>query len=216
MEDKRLFFGQYLHREGLVGDGDIFRARMLQKKHNRRIGELALEKGWISPEEVEIILTVQEENQKRFGEIAVSLDYLSEDRANELIREIDDNYLFIGEALVELGVISEKMIKERLKDFQLLHKEVEAEKRKPHHVTKDNLMKRRLGKTYCEFMERCTFFAEKSSGTPELKLNYCFGNSLSCARYLVYMKARQDDPPNDLRPDQKERVQEILNAGDEY
>ena len=66
---KYLLFGQYLFKKGLITYTDIFKARMLQKRHNLRIGELARVKGWLTSEDIERILVIQEETLKKFGEI---------------------------------------------------------------------------------------------------------------------------------------------------
>lgn len=48
-----LFFGQYLQKKGIITFEDIFRARMLQKKNNLKIGQIALTEGLLTSEDID-------------------------------------------------------------------------------------------------------------------------------------------------------------------
>ena len=71
MANLHMLFGQFLLKEGVISRVDIFKARLIQKRNNLRIGELAREKGWLTDEDIEKILSVQEETYEKFGEIAI-------------------------------------------------------------------------------------------------------------------------------------------------
>jgi len=120
MTHKHYLFGVFLRQKGLIGDDDVFRARMLQKKHNRRLGELAKERGWLTEEGIERIHILQEETIRRFDEIAVQHGYMTQEQVDELMKEMDDSFMFFGEALVELGCIPEDIMLQNLKEFNML------------------------------------------------------------------------------------------------
>jgi len=110
-------FGQFLHESGVITFDDIVRARRLQRQRNRRIGERAREKGWLSAADIEVILILQEHTLLRFGDIAVQRNYLTGEQLATLVKEQEDDYLFFGEALVEIGVISKLAMLEHLVAF---------------------------------------------------------------------------------------------------
>lgn len=115
-----MLFGRYLQLKGLISDEDVFNARMMQKNQNRRIGEMAVERGWMSAEDVEKVLVYQEEFGLRFGELAVEMGLLSAAQLDELLGQIENSYVYFGDALVALGVISKSDMIENLKTFHRL------------------------------------------------------------------------------------------------
>ncbi|MBI5676381.1 MAG: hypothetical protein HZC48_11250 [Nitrospirae bacterium] len=117
---KYMLFGQYLLKQGLIKSGDTINARIMQLKNNRRIGDLARERGWLTDEEIDKILVIQEETLEIFGEIAVKEELLTETQIEELLKAQKDSYLFFGEALVQLGAISDEDMKKHLKLFNKL------------------------------------------------------------------------------------------------
>jgi hypothetical protein len=208
-----LFFGQFLRKEGLISDEDIFQARTYQKKHNRRIGELARDKkGWLTSEQVERILVMQEENMRKFGEVATILGYLDEEQVDELLREIDDKYIFFGESLVRLGVVSEETMLEKLKEFNKMGRKKSASST----PAKEGPRRKRLSANDCELIHTCLFFndkmAEESGEASLLKVRYCMGDFRKCARYLVYEVLGPEDRHEDLLPDQRTRAVRIIQS----
>jgi len=64
-------FGKYLVAKEIIKPADVISARMLQRRNNLMIGELAKTKGWITDDDILKILIIQEEHGEKFGEIAV-------------------------------------------------------------------------------------------------------------------------------------------------
>ena len=66
----------------------------------------------------------------------------------------------------------------------------------------------------CEFIERCPFFqgklAEKPVEIEELKIKYCKGNNLNCARYMIAQAAGKEKMPPDLYPDDKVIAYQVI------
>jgi hypothetical protein len=120
-ESAPMLFGSFLRLKGLIAHEDIFNARMIQKNQNRRIGELAVEHGWLTDEDVDRILVLQEElGGIRFGELAVELGFLLPEQINMLLEHIEESYVFFGEALVQLGAISRARMARELETFHRL------------------------------------------------------------------------------------------------
>jgi len=118
--DGPIVFGRYLKAKGLIGEEDIFNARMLQKRQNSKIGEIAVERGMMDSDSVERLLVYQEETGIRFGELAVQLGYLSAEQVDDLIEHKEKSYIYFGEALVRIGVLSAANMKESLDVFHRL------------------------------------------------------------------------------------------------
>ena len=116
--DAPFFFGQFLRAKGLISDEDIFNARQFQKTHNRRIGEVAVELGFISQSAVEKLLVMQEESGMQFGDLAIRTGYLSQAELDEVVEYIEMNYVFFGEALVRLEILEMHVMLDNLKIFK--------------------------------------------------------------------------------------------------
>jgi len=118
--DGPIIFGRYLRAKGLITEEDMFNARMLQKRQNRMIGEIAVERGMMDIDSVERLLVYQEETGVRFGELAVQLGYLSQDQLDEVLEYMDKSYIYFGEALVRMGILDGAVMRESLEVFHRL------------------------------------------------------------------------------------------------
>ena len=47
---RNILFGQYLRKKGLITFEDTIKARIMQIRHNSKIGHLAKKKGWLTEE----------------------------------------------------------------------------------------------------------------------------------------------------------------------
>lgn len=98
----------------------MINARILQIRHNSKIGAIAKNKGWLTEEEVDKILIRQEDVEKKFGEIAVENGDLTEKQVDQLLEEQKIDYLYFGEALVKLGIITKDDLAAQLEIFNKL------------------------------------------------------------------------------------------------
>lgn len=66
----------------------------------------------------------------------------------------------------------------------------------------------------CEWTSKCAFFNGQMEMMPvtanTIKLKYCHGNCTACARYMAYKMLGKDDIPEDLPPNQPEKILELL------
>jgi hypothetical protein len=69
----------------------------------------------------------------------------------------------------------------------------------------------------CELIDGCMFFNNKMQNMPAtaglVKDKFCKGDFASCARYRVYKALGRPSVPQDLYPQQSEKVEMIINAG---
>jgi hypothetical protein len=67
----------------------------------------------------------------------------------------------------------------------------------------------------CECFEGCVFFIDKVLRMPSVanmyKTKYCYGSSAECVRYLVFQKMGRSAVPEDLFPNQLDRVEELTS-----
>jgi hypothetical protein len=73
---------------------------------------------------------------------------------------------------------------------------------------------RRLLMTKCELTEKCIFFNDRMANMPVTasmyKKTFCIEKPEECARHLVFETLGRDKVPQDLFPNQKERVKDII------
>ena len=69
----------------------------------------------------------------------------------------------------------------------------------------------------CELLEGCIFFNDKMADMPStaemFKNQFCRGNNIECARYMVFKALGREKVPPDLFPNMKEKAQEIITPG---
>jgi CheY-specific phosphatase CheX len=117
------FFGQYLLEKGILSRQQLLDALAKQRSKVEKLGELAVRKGYLKPEDVERIHREQQKTDLFFGQLAVKMGLLTEEQVNELLNIQRSNHVFLGEVLVELGYLTKAQVEEELKKFQ--HEEEE-------------------------------------------------------------------------------------------
>jgi tRNA 2-thiouridine synthesizing protein E len=103
-----LTFGQFLFKEGLVSYDDILKARLLQKKSSKKLGDIAIKLGLLTDEQVEHVLSEQEECGITFGQIAIRDKYLHAEQVDFLLSHQVDNYINFYDALIAVGATTPK------------------------------------------------------------------------------------------------------------
>ncbi len=101
-----LTFGQFLFKEGLVSYDDILKARVLQKKSFKKLGDTSVKLGLLTEEQVEHILIEQDACGITFGQIAIRDNYLNADQLEYLLSRQIDNSLDFYDALIAVGAMT--------------------------------------------------------------------------------------------------------------
>jgi hypothetical protein len=69
----------------------------------------------------------------------------------------------------------------------------------------------------CECLERCLFFNDKMADMPSTtemyKRKYCRGDSLGCARHIVFAALGRGRVPADLYPHEVAQAEQLVAAG---
>lgn len=121
MERKTPFklFGRFMVEHGTITQEDLFFARALQRKKNRKVGEIGVELVLVTPEEVEYVLIKQEDEYALFGAIATNEGIISEPELETILKKQEDEHIYIGEALVQIKAITNKTLIDELKAYNL-------------------------------------------------------------------------------------------------
>jgi len=117
------FFGLYLYTKGYVTYSLLIKATLMQKQLNKKIGDWAIELGYLTREQVNIIYNEQKRTNNYFGEIAVKKGLLSEKTVQNIMQIQKDSHTFIGEIFQLLGYITEEQLKKELEEYEKIEEE---------------------------------------------------------------------------------------------
>jgi len=112
------FFGEFLLDRWVITRGQLLEALELQEYRNLKFGALAVQRGFLRPEQVEAINDLQRGTDRRFGDLALEKSWMSQEQVREIITLQKNSYLYLGEALLELGHVTEDVLERELAIFQ--------------------------------------------------------------------------------------------------
>jgi hypothetical protein len=120
-----MHFSQYLLEKNIVSEESMQKALLEQRTVRPTVGQLAMDRKWITRQGVFKILIEQNNSDKtgkRFGEIAVDLDLLTISQVDELVLAQNHPSNFIGEILVKQDVLSVSSLIKALSGFNKILK----------------------------------------------------------------------------------------------
>ncbi|HPN32342.1 MAG TPA: hypothetical protein PKY81_15430 [bacterium] len=117
------FFGLYLYNKGYVTYSLLIKATLMQKQLNKKIGDWAIELGYLTREQVNIIYNEQKRTNNYFGEIAIKKGLLSEKTVQNIMQIQKESHTFIGEIFQLLGYITESQLKKELEEYDRIEEE---------------------------------------------------------------------------------------------
>jgi len=113
-----LCFGEYLLYEGKIDAYELSVALDFQKQKHLIIGVLAVQEGFLNDRQLCAVLDYQRLSGKGlFGEIAIELGFLSKDNVDTLLEMQEESHIRIGEVLILLGAITRKDMEKTLNEF---------------------------------------------------------------------------------------------------
>ncbi len=112
------FFGQFLIENGVVDSDQIRAALKLMEEENRSLGTLAEAGGILTAEEAVKVNAQQRTCDVPFGELAVEMGLLSEEQVEYLLGFQEQTRLRIGQALVRQGALANDRLLELLVQFE--------------------------------------------------------------------------------------------------
>lgn len=124
-----MHFSTYLLDSEFVTAKELESALREQQTLRSTIGQLAMERGWVSRKDIFKILKSQNQTGqsiKRFGEVAVDLDLLTILQVDDLVLSQNHPSNFIGEILLSQGVLSVSSLIKALSGFNKILKTQKA------------------------------------------------------------------------------------------
>jgi hypothetical protein len=112
------FFGQYLIEKGVIDSDQIRDALTLMDEENRSLGLLAEAGGILTAEETAKVNVQQRHCDIPFGELAVEMGLLSEEQVDYLVGFQEQTRLRVGQALVRLGFVPNGRLLKLLVEFE--------------------------------------------------------------------------------------------------
>ncbi len=123
---KPKFFGQFLLEKGIISQKQLVEALAYQQSKIPRLGELAISKRFLTPDQTDKINYEQRRTNKFFGELAVELGFLEKWQLDKLITFQKHNHIYLGETLIEKGFLSEETVEKYLSEFHEEQKPLES------------------------------------------------------------------------------------------
>jgi hypothetical protein len=106
-----MHFGLYLKKKGIISAEQLVAAIEIQLATIPKIGQIALEEGIISPREIFDVLRAQSASPNvRFGDLAIELGLMTRDDLMRLLMIQADRKRPIAEILVAQGVLSQQQV----------------------------------------------------------------------------------------------------------
>lgn len=106
------FLGRFLVEQGAVSQEQLEDGLRFQREHNRRIGEVAMDRGVLSADQVLAIRDRQRMDPRLFGDIAVGERQMSRRALDELLFFQKVQHVYLGEALLLRGHINRSRYEE--------------------------------------------------------------------------------------------------------
>jgi len=112
------FFGQYLLEKQVISYEAVLAAISLQERNNLKLGEMAVEMGYITEADIERAHNAQYSKDMKLGDLLVSQGILNNDQLDKIVARQKETHLYIGEALVRLGAITREELVKYLEEFK--------------------------------------------------------------------------------------------------
>jgi hypothetical protein len=112
------FFGQYLIEAGAISAAQLREALDLIESDYEKIGELAVKHGYIEKGDVLRLHREQRYIDAPIGQLAIERGLMTEEQLNKLLTIQQDTRLRIGDALARLGYVAEEVIERHFQSFK--------------------------------------------------------------------------------------------------
>ena len=120
---RRLLLGQYLYYSGVISWRTLFKAILWQRKQRPLIGQIALDWGILSTDDIKEILTERDYNEN-FGEYAKRKGYINYFEFLALLGKQHMLQRPLGEYFVQNGILSDEEMDEIVEKLRIHNKEI--------------------------------------------------------------------------------------------
>lgn len=111
-------FGEFLVDKGYVTPGELEAALIIQQDRHSKLGRLANRRAMLTFEKICAIREHQHKYNLRFGEAALALGLLSQAELAELLQEQNASHIPVGKMLVELNILKTDILQKCLEEYQ--------------------------------------------------------------------------------------------------
>lgn len=115
------FFGQFLLNNDLISAEELNTVFQNIKSTRLRFGMIAIDEGFLTPNQVVDINNLQKKYDKRFGEIAVEFDYLTEENLEIILNMQQSEHLKMAQTIVDLGYMTLEEFAEAMNTYKKHH-----------------------------------------------------------------------------------------------
>lgn len=124
-------FIAYLRDSKYMSQQQIVQAVKVMNQLDRRVGQLGLMKGYLTPEAINKVILAQTQLDMKFGEVAVQLGYINEKQSEELLRIQRDELFAFVQATVTAGIMPLPQIVDKVKEYMLKNPVAAGQKPQP-------------------------------------------------------------------------------------
>lgn len=121
-----IYFAKHLKFKKYFDDATLEQFWTIQELANRKIGELAVERKWLTPNIVEELYDEGIRSNKYFGQLAIEKNLLTLEQVKDIIQEQRDKFVSIGELAVNFGLIRSDKLDEEYELFKKNQTSVQA------------------------------------------------------------------------------------------
>lgn len=118
LPNRQLLFGHYLYYAGQVSWQSVIKALMWQKAQRPRLGEIARERGWLSSDEIFLVLKSCAGSSLPFGQQALQQGLLTKAQLLTLLFEQRRQHKKVGEFFVKHNMLTSQQLQVLLDRFQ--------------------------------------------------------------------------------------------------
>lgn len=115
------FFGNYLLNKGVVSREELNKVLNDQKEIRLKLGVLAINSNYMTVEQVEEVHELQASMDRRFGEIATIKGYITDKQVGDLLAQQKSEHLILAQALIDAGIMTMTTFQEEIELYKLAH-----------------------------------------------------------------------------------------------
>ncbi len=112
------FFGNYLLNQNLISPEQLFDGLQAKKNTRMKLGVLAINAGYMTAAQVEMVHMKQSTMDKRFGDIAVECGFVTSEQIDELLSQQPQGYLLLGQTFVDKGYMTNAEFENAIKTYK--------------------------------------------------------------------------------------------------
>lgn len=112
------FFGNYLLNQNLVTPEQLIDGLQAKSNTRMKLGVLAINAGYMTASQVEMVHMKQSTMDKRFGDIAVESGFVTSKQIDELLSQQPQGYLLLGQAFVDKGYMTNAQFEDAIRTYK--------------------------------------------------------------------------------------------------